>query len=828
MKNIFLLMTVSFSSLVLATWAQGSELETILADRQSNFNKGWVFQLGDHSAASKPDFNDSDWKQIDIPHDWSIEGPIEQSNPSGQQGGFYPCGIGVYRKTFDYNPAWEGKRVQITFDGVMANSDVWINGHLLGHRPFGYIGFTYDLTPHLKKSKNVITVRANNEKQPASRWYTGGGIYRNVWLHIKNPVAVAQHGTYVIAENISSDSADIRIETTVQNAGRKNTTVLLISEIYNPAGEKVSEQSQKAELATNAAAVIKQQLGVSSPDRWDIETPHLYTLVTKVIQNDQLIDAVKTPFGIRDIRFEIETGFWLNGKNIKIKGVNNHHDGGPVGAAVPLDVHIRRLNILKEMGCNAIRTAHNPFAPEFYDLCDQMGFLVMDEVFDEWIASWPFQKHVPKNTGKVEFGYHHYFEKWWKKDLEDVILRDRNHPSIILWSVGNEIPDQCFPEGPERLKPLLETVRALDTTREITCGCCYIHLANDTGFASMLDVTGYNGGGGSIFYERDKAVYPERKFIATEIPHSYQTRGIYLTQSYMRKPDEGIPVPNLTDGEIFKGISDYYSSSYDNASVRVSARDSWRRTASLPYVAGEFRWTGYDYLGESIKGWPARMWNFGIIDLCGFPKDTYYFYQSQWTQKPMVHILPHWTWPGMNKTVIPVWTYSNAEEVELFLNGQSLGAQSNAGQMNLSWDVPYTPGTLKAVARNNGQAVAEQVIRTAGKPAQIAIIANKATLAADGTSCAHLEINILDKDGNIVPNADNQLQFSISGPAKNIGVDNGDPLDLASTKINERNAFNGKCLMILQSIPEEGIAKIEASSEGLPTAQIEISVKNQH
>jgi beta-galactosidase len=540
----------------------------------------------------------------------------------------------------------------------------------------------------------------------------------------------------------------------------------------------------------------------------------------------KLLDVSRTSFGVRDIRFEVETGFWLNGENLKIKGVNNHHDGGPVGAAVPEDVLYRRLVLLKEMGCNAIRTAHNPAAPEFYDMCDRMDFLIMDEVFDEWIASWPWIKNV-KNEGKVKHGYHKHFDKWWKRDLTDIILRDRNHPSIVLWSVGNEIPDQCYPAGLERLKPMMETVRTLDTTRPITCGCCFIHLANETGFASMLNVTGYNGGGGSVFYERDKEIYPDRKFIATEIPHSFQTRGAYKTQTEMRAPQEGFPVADLTDEEVFPEFSKFYSSSYDNSSVRISARDSWRRTAVLPYVSGEFRWTGYDYLGEAIKGWPARFWNFGIIDVCGFPKDHFYFYQSQWTDKPMVHVLPHWTWPGKEGKTIPVWTYSNADEVELFLNDQSLGAKSNLDQMNLSWDVPYSPGTLRAIARTDGKTVASYEIQTASQAARIQMIADRKTMLADGNSCVHLEVNVLDKAGNLVPHADNLIRFEINGPATNIGLDNGDPLDLASTKINQRKAFHGKCLIILQSQQQAGTVTVKARADGLESAEVEILVEDE-
>ncbi len=786
--------------------------------RKIKFNDDWHFSLGDHPKASLVDFDDSAWKVVKIPHDWSIEGVINKDNPSGHFGGFYPAGVGYYRKTFALDNAWKDKRVLVTFDGVMSHSDMWINGQHLGQRPNGYVGFTYDLTPYLIDGNNVMVVRADNLAQPNSRWYTGSGIYRNVWLNVKDKLAVAENGTYVKATDVSAANANLHIETSIENTTTHDESFNLVSEIFNPQGEEVGMCMLKENIEKGKTVSVNQQVNIENPDLWSIETPVQYLLITKVMKGAELVDIYETPFGIRDMRFEVETGFWLNGENIKVKGVNNHHDGGPVGAAVPEDVLHRRLVILKEMGCNAIRTSHNPAAPEFYAMCDTMGFLVMDEVFDEWIASWPWEKY--QNQGKVKYGYHLNFEEWAEQDLKDVIKRDRNHPSVFMWSVGNEIPDQCYPEGPERLQPLMDIVHELDSTRPVTCGCCFIHLANATGFASMLDVTGYNGGGGSVFYEKDKAVYPNRKFIATEIPHSFQTRGVYKTITEMRAPDQGVVVPNLTEEELFPEFSEFYSSSYDNSSVRISARDSWRRTDSLDYVAGEFRWTGYDYLGEAIKGWPSRFWNFGIIDLCGFPKDHYYYYQSKWTDKPMVHMLPHWTWPGKEGKTIPVWIYSNADEVELFFNGKSLGAKSNKDQMNLSWDVVYAPGTLKAVARTAGKVVAEEEIKTASAPAKIELVADKISFKADGESCIHLECNILDKDGNFVPNANRLLKFSTFGPAENIGVENGDPLDLNSTKINQRKTFNGKALIILQSQKEQGDIVVTVSSQGLVSSKI--------
>ncbi|NER17809.1 glycoside hydrolase family 2 TIM barrel-domain containing protein [Spongiivirga citrea] len=788
------------------------------------FNSDWQFQLFESDSVSKNELVSTEWKPVQLPHDWSIEGTISKENPSGHFGGYFPGGVGWYQKSFKYNPDWKNKLVSITFDGIYKDSEVWINNHYLGKRPNGYVGFSYDLSPYLKSGNNSILVKADNSKQPNARWYTGSGIYRNVWLEIKNKVSVTQWGTYITSSNISKENADIRIQTSIGNKNAEDHLVSIQIDIYDEKNQLVLKEELDNVIPSADTISIQHQVQVPNPKLWSPETPVLYTAVHKIFQEGDMIDMDSTPFGIRSIRFDAETGFWLNDKNIKIKGVNNHQDGGPVGAAVPDDVLRRRLEILKEMGCNAIRTAHNPFSPEFYQMCDEMGFMVMDEVFDEWIASWPWVDY--KNRGKVKYGYHQNFKKWAKRDLKDVILRDRNHTSIIMWSVGNEIPDQCYPEGPERLKPLLEIVRDLDATRPITAGCCFMHLANDTGFSDLLDVAGYNGGGGSVFYEKDKIKYPNRKFIATEIPHSFQTRGVYKTKTEMRSPQQGIAVPDLTEEEVFPEFSKFYSSSYDNSSVRISARDSWRRTDSLAYVAGEFRWTGFDYLGEAIKKWPSRFWSFGIVDLCGFPKDTYYFYKSQWNDEPMVHMLPHWTWPGKEGTIIPVWVYANSEEIELFLNGKSLGVKSTNNKMNLSWDVPYTPGELKAIGRTDGKIVSQQVYKTAHKPAKIEVISDKKEVAATGTSCIHLEINILDKDGNFVPYADNLISFDIKGPAKNIGVENGDPLDLSSNKINQRKAFNGKCLLILQSTKKEGEIIVDIKSEGLKSQQISISNNN--
>jgi beta-galactosidase len=472
------------------------------------------------------------------------------------------------------------------------------------------------------------------------------------------------------------------------------------------------------------------------------------------------------------------------------------------------------------MGCNAIRTAHNPPSEELLHMCDKMGFMVMDEAFDEWLESFPFDGEK-KPEGKVKYGYHLYFNTWAEKDLTELIRRDRNHPSIILWSVGNEIPDACFERGTERLKKLMKIIRKEDPTRPITSGITHMNLANASGFASQLDVTGYNEGGGSCFmYEKDHKTYPARIFIGSEVPHTFQTRGIYRTKSWYRNENPEavggiLKVPNLAEEEVFADVSRYYSSSYDNSLIRISARDSWRRTRDFPYMCGEFRWTGFDYLGESLLGWPAKFWNFGIIDMCGFPKDTYFFYKSQWTKDPMVHLLPHWNWKGKEGTKIPVVVYSNCESIELFLNGKSLGEKEMADKMDLVWQVPYESGILLAKGRKNGKVVCTKEIVTSGIPAKILLLADRQTIQADKQDVLHVEVNILDKDNNFVPDASNRINFRAEGEATIVAVDNGDPLDEESFGSNTRRVFNGKCLVILKSTGKTGKFTIYGESDGL-------------
>ncbi len=794
-----------------------------------NFDFSWQFTKGDFPEAKAPQFDDSKWQTLDVPHDWDISGNFDKKNSSGNAAAYAEGGVGWYRKKFMLDGIDPASEVSIEFGGVYMNSEVWINGKYLGKRPYGYTSFNYDLTPYLNfEGENTIAVRVDNTNQPSTRWYTGSGIYRHVWLVVTDKLSVPRHGIYTYTEKVENNVATVKVNTTIQNKYGTDKSFELKSEIVNAKGAVVASSQKPYTLKRGSEMEYEESLTVNNPLLWSPDEPNLYTLVTTISEDGEVKDIVETTIGIRTFTFRVEDGFTLNGVNMKLMGVNNHSDLGSLGAAINSQVMERRLQILKDMGCNAIRTAHNPPSEELLDMCDKMGFMVMDEAFDEWLESWPFSGVKPPK-GKARYGYHLYFDDWSKIDLAELIKRDRNHPSIVLWSVGNEIPDACFEIGAERLKVLMDVVRDLDTTRPITCGITHMHLANDSGFADVLDVVGYNGGGGSAFaYEKDHETYPDRIMVATEVPHSYQTRGVYRTKSSYRSRNAlgGImEVPDYTEEEVFTQFSKYHSSSYDNAMVRIGAIDSWKRTSEFPYMSGEFRWTGYDYLGESMHGWPAKYWNFGIIDMCGFPKDTYYFYKSQWNPEPMVHILPHWTWEGLDGVEIPVMAYTNCESVELFLNGKSLGEKPMTDALYIRWDVPYERGTLVAKGKNGGKVVSEMTIVSADKPQQIEMLADKKVMGSTTHDVVHLEVNILDKDGNFVPDAMNRVNFAIDGDATILGIDNGDPINEDSFVGNTVKAFNGKCLVIVRSNGNKGKFTVTATSDGLESAKVSVTMK---
>lgn len=784
-----------------------------------NWDDGWRFSLSDPAVteATASTFDDSSWTPVLLPHDWAILGPILKDNPGKGRMGYYGGGVGWYRKTFHLPPGMAGKRVRITFDGVYMNADVWINGHALGRRPYGYVSFEHDLTGFLNHDgrPNLIAVRVDNAVQPSSRWYTGCGIYRHVWLTATSDTHVAPDGVFVTTPKVAEHQATVRVETMVTNEGRDSATVTVVHSVRREGGVVARLPSQEQVVAAGATVRFVQTADVPDPALWSPDSPALHAVETIVRAAGQIADRLETRFGIRSLEFTSDRGFFLNGRNLKLKGVCLHHDAGPVGAAVPEDVWLRRLRILRDGGCNAIRTGHAPMAPEFYAMCDELGLLVMAETLDEWRKPKPDMKAA---------GYSTLFAEWAVRDVGDSIRRDRNHPSVFMWSVGNEVLERGTEQAVRDARMLVEAVHRIDPTRPVTCGINFIAEANASGYADAFDVTGYNDGGASVFhYAEDRIKFPHRLFIGTEHPHTGHTRGIYRTTTRMSEPGPGRPpIANLAPQEVFPGTDEpvpgrpVFRSSYDNDYVWINSRDSWRLSASLPHVMGEFRWSGIDYLGESR--WPARATPSGLLDLAGFPKDQYYLYQSLWTKRPMVHLLPHWTHPGKEGVSIPVVAYSNAEEVELFQDGHSLGRQPMTLAWQIVWQVPYRPGVLRAVAYRDGKAVAETTQRTAGPARRLTIELDRTTLTANRRDAVHATVSVVDEHGVFVPGTSNQVTFTSRGPLRLLGVENGDVVDMTSASTPTRRAFMGLCLAIYQATNQAGQVEITVSADGLEPA----------
>jgi beta-galactosidase len=810
------------------------------------FDLSWRFHHGDAPGAEKPDFDASAWRALDLPHDMSVEAGFDPNSATGAPGGYLPGGIGWYRKTFRLPEESRYRKVFIEFDGAYMNSEVWINGHHLGKRPYGYIGFEYDLTPHLDPTgDNVIAVRVDNSRVPSGRWYAGTGIYRHVWLTITSHLRVAHWGTRVTTPEITPEKATVAIETTVLNEDRSPKAVSLRQTILDGDGKVVATVEDVFHLAADAGQTFPQKLTVPEPGLWSPDEPKLHTIRTEVIHGTrdadvyQLMDVCETPLGIREIRFDAQQGLFVNGVNLKMKGVCNHQDLGPLGSALWDQALERRMRMLKDMGCNAIRTAHYPHSPELMALCDKLGFLVINETFDEWRRGWDFEGSLlvasRTNKGKAPFGYNKYFDEWHERDLTDHIKRDRNHPCVIMWSMGNEVPESVKHGEIETVQRLRKLYHQIDPTRPTTVGCNHMKSANASGFTEHMDIVGYNEGVDSIFeIEGDRIRYPGRMMYLSELPHSLQTRGEYRTHPRYFRP--GFDHPKLTENEVFPETDAYYESSYDNSGVQTDARRSWRMTKNLPYLMGEFRWTGFDYIGES-GGWPRVLGNFGIIDLCNFPKDHYYFYQSQWTDKPMVHILPHWTWPGKEGTAIPVWCYTNCDEAELFLNGDSLGTRAFDGKndMHLEWLVPYQPGELKVVARKDGKVAATMSHHTAGAPAKISISADQSALDPANRDLSYITIRVEDENGNFAPKAAKWVNIRIEGPGRLVGSGGGDPLSHTSFQANTFRTFNGLGLAIIAATsgpePESrggsdrkpGEIIIRATSKGMEPVELRLT-----
>jgi beta-galactosidase len=730
-----------------------------------------------------------------------VEGIFESTSPGGSGAGYINAGIGWYRKEFKLPGSIQGKRVFIEFDGVYMNSDIWLNGKLLGNRPYGYSGFQYELTPYLKfdNEKNVIAVRANVE-QPCSRWYSGAGIYRHVRLSILDPVHIAHWGTYVTTPQVTENEAAVRVETKIQNQSGSAQMVMFETIVRDNTGREVAKNNSIQNVEVNSVVKIEHFLKVPEPKLWSLENPFLYRVESNVKVNGKILDTYVTPFGIRTFEFTTDKGFFLNGKHVSIKGVCEHHDQGSLGAAVHKRAIERQLQILKSMGCNAIRTSHNPPDPVLLDLCDSMGFLVMDEAFDEWKQS------------KTTFGYGRFFDEWSERDLTDMIHRDRNHPSIILWSIGNEIPEQESTNAYAMSKRLVDICHKEDPTRPVTSACNTPEPAIKNGFSKPLDVFGINYQ--LPFY---KTVKGTAKLIGSETASAVSSRGEYN----LVKDNNSLKIVRQLNNQC---------SSYDDS----TAQSYLTTVKNSPWFAGEFVWTGFDYIGEpSPFPWPSASSYFGIVDLCGFPKDRFYLYQSRWTDKPMVHVLPHWNWEGFEGMEIPVWCYSNCESVELFLNGKSLGEKKFSGtkDLHLEWKVPYAAGTLKAVAKNNGKVICNDEVKTAGAPAKIVLSPDRKEINADSDDLSNIKIEIVDKNGIVCPNADNLVKFKIEGAGILAGVGNGNAASHESYKANERKAFHGLCLAIVQSKSsrgehgERGTIRLSAQSQGLQSAEILIQTK---
>lgn len=755
---------------------------------------GWKFRLtekgeSDTSQIVKPDFNDRPWQSIRVPHDWSIVGDYAKDNPSGGQGGYLPTGVGWYRRDIDLKEVDAEKQYLLLFDASFMNTEVWLNGEKIGGRPYGYVSFYFDITKQIKSGRNVLAVKVDNEKAPNARWYPGCGIYGDVTLIIKNKINFDQWGIFVTTPDVTAENATVEIETTLNNGTTQQQEALIESTIIDSGGNPVATTKSLLTLKPNNQTVALLKLNVKTPSLWSPHSPTLYSLVNTIAIDGTVIDTHRTPFGIRSLRFDSEEGFFLNGKSTKLKGVCEHSDAGLVGSAIPAKVLRRRLKILKDMGCNAIRVSHNPRRPIFYDMCDEMGLMVMDELFDGWSAKC-----------KHDYGRHH-FKDWWKTDVRDWVRRDRNHPSIIMYSIGNEtgIKDRFDITG---------EVKKYDSTRPTTGGSLLYGV----------DVAGFNAPGGTPgILEKFHEENPEKPVVLTEVPHTLQTRSFYRTLTWWRNRSIMVnPFPAYNDKQIFFDGHPRYSSSYDNCGVRITARTCWKRTKETPWIMGEFRWTGFDYLGEASFGggrWPARIWNFGIIDLCGFPKDHYYFYQSQWTDEPMVHLLPHWTHDGMDGVEIPVVGYSNCDEVELFLNGTSLGKQVPRDLLDFVWNVPYAAGTLKAVGYRGGEVVVTTQHQTASHPTTIELTTDNGNLQPDQFDISHLMTTIKDSNGNFVPWACNRIEYRVEGPVKLLGFDNGDPVDVTRHRETHRRTFNGLSLGIFESTAETG--DIEVTGAGI-------------
>lgn len=756
--------------------------------RDMLFNDGWKFSQSDDPNSRHAAFDDARWRSLDLPHDWSIEGEFDGKWSSAT--GYLPTGIGWYRKTFTLPAAARGKKVTVRFDGVMNNSTIYCNGQQVGERPYGYSSFTVDLTPALNADgPNVIAVRVNHEHFADCRWYQGSGIYRNVFLNVLDKVHIDTYGTFVTTPVVTAASADIQVETVVRNDTAEAAEVTVVSTIRDARGQTVATMQQSAPVPAGGEKPFAGTGKVANPALWGPGNPVMYSVQTQVKRGNAVIDQSVTPFGIRTFRFDPNSGFSINGQNMKLKGVCLHHDAGALGAAVPIDVWERRLRILQEAGVNAIRTAHNPPAPEFLDLCDRMGFLVQDEAFDEWTG--PKNKWVTgRNNGTpAKFGYFEHFEKWGEIDARDMVLRDRNHPSIIMWSIGNEIDynNDPFPPGSMELvapaQRLIKAVKSADTTRPVTAACAFPETNK---FKHLLDIEGYN--------------YMERLYAADHAANS--SRVIYGSENG-------------------HGLA------------------QWQAVAQNDFISAQFLWTGIDYLGEA-GAFPIHGSGAGLLNLAGFPKNQYWFRKSLWSDEPMVHLSTTGLGggrggrgrgaaggPGGTAASAPagqtISCFTNCDSVELFHDGQSLGNKPHTAGEVLSWTVNFT-GTLKAVGRK-GNATTTVELKKAGVPAAVKARADVRALQADGTDVAHIEVDITDAAGTLVADAAVPLTATISGPARILGMENGDLRTTEPYSARTRSTAQGRMLIYVQSEKRPGQATLTLTAPNLPAATVTLPIR---
>lgn len=760
--------------------SSGLKAERLTVD----FNQGWKFQESDITTESQLNYDEGQWQQVTIPHDWAFNKGISEDGAQKDKGGYFDGGIGWYRRTFEMRDDWRDKRVMLEFQGVYMNSEVWINGHYLGKKAYGYISFRHDLSNYLKPGLNHIAVRVDSSSEPSARWYHPAGIYAPVSLIVTDKHSyIEPNGVYVSTEVKGNDLALANIQYELTNQSSK--PLVIESTVVDAAGTEVAVKRQALTQCMDKKCLITSQVEIDKPHLWSTESPSLYTLKTAIQSKGKTLDVVETTFGVRTIQWDTDTGFWLNGVNTKLLGVSEHWEGGPVGGAWTKALLRWKLSLFKEMGVNAIRTAHNPYPPMFYELCDELGFLVMDEIFDGWHKKAPF-----------DYG-HQAFASDWEEDLTEWVKRNRNHPSVVIYSVGNET------RGDKIAEQLVAKMHELDPSRPVTSG----HSAS-----KKMDVYGVNGGSEKRqFFSKPR---PNKPFVSTEAPHTWQTRGYYRSKTWLRdgnrSPKQGVfELPDLTEKEIFtyewanpeswRNRKQHFNSSYDNATVRISARKNWELMRDLPWFSGHFRWTGFDYYGEAgyvHGGWPFRLFMGGALDVAGFKKDLFYFYKSQWTDEPFVHLLPHWTHPRMAKgTAIPVWAYSNCEEVELFINGQSLGRDIPGTQwdeMQAEWVVPWQEGQLKANCYIKGEIQASTEHNTAAAPTQLGLKLEGDYINPQQDGIAVITADLLDGSGHYYPYGENKVYYHVAGSATIRSLENGDPVDTAkNVGVNNRKAFMG-------------------------------------